>query len=61
MCIRDRPSQTVYLARALKKTGDKKEAKQLLLELIDNPLNKNRIVEDRDQKYIAENLIKEWG
>tara|TARA_Y100001970_G_scaffold134581_1_gene165688 strand:- start:8920 stop:9684 length:765 start_codon:yes stop_codon:yes gene_type:complete len=55
------PSQTVYLARALKKTGNKKEAKQLLLDLIDNPLNENRIVEDRDQKYIAENLIKEWG
>ncbi len=53
-------SQTVYLARALKKTGEDEEARQLLLDLIDWPLNDTSIVEDRDQKYIAQNLLEEW-
>ncbi len=53
-------SQTVYLARALKKTGEADKAKQLLLDLLDQPLNDTRIVEDRDQKHIAQNLLEEW-
>lgn len=53
-------SQTVYLARSLKKTGEDEKAKQLLFDLLDQPLNDTRIVEDRDQKYIAKNLLEEW-
>ena len=53
-------SQTVYLARALKKTGEDNKAKKLLLDLLNQPLNDARIVEDRDQKYIAQNLLEEW-
>ena len=53
-------SQTVYLARALKKTGEDNKAKKLLLDLLNQPLDDARIVEDRDQKYIAQNLLEEW-
>tara|TARA_B000000532_G_scaffold233719_1_gene217576 strand:- start:996 stop:1769 length:774 start_codon:yes stop_codon:yes gene_type:complete len=54
-------SQTVYLARALKKTGKEDKAKKLLIDLLDQPLNDSRIVEDRDQKQIAKNLLERWG
>ena len=53
-------SQTVYLARALKKTGEDNKAKKLLLDLLNQPLDDARVVEDRDQKYIAQNLLEEW-
>ena len=54
------PSQTVYLAQALFKDGQKDKAKSYLRELLKKPLSQNEKVEDFDQHEIAKRLLKEW-
>ena len=54
------PSQTVYLAQALYKGGQKERAKSYLMELLKKPLSRNEKVEDFDQHEIAKRLLKEW-
>jgi len=54
------PSQTVYLAQALYKDGEKNKAKSYLRELLKKPLSQNEKVEDYDQHEIAKSLLEEW-
>ena len=53
--------QTVYFARALFKEGRKKEAKDLLTNLISKPLSLENKVEDLKNKLEAEDLIAKWN
>ncbi len=54
------PSQTVYLAQALYKDGQKELAKSYLVELLKKPFSQSEKVEDFDQHQIAKSLLKEW-
>ena len=54
------PSQTVYLAQALYKGGQKERAKSYLMELLKKPFSQSEKVEDFDQHQIAKSLLDEW-
>ena len=54
------PSQTVYLAQALKKNGNDSKAHKLLKDLIDLPLLSDQLVESYEQKQIAKKLLADW-
>jgi len=54
------PTQTVYLARALYKDGQKEKAKQLLHKLIARGISKIEPVEDFEQQSIAKDLLADW-
>ncbi len=54
------PSQTVYLARALHKDGQKEKAKKLLLDLIAMPLSEDEPVEDFEQQSDAKGFLADW-
>ena len=54
------PSQTVYLAQALYKDGQKERAKSYLVELLKKPFSQSEKVEDFDQHQIAKSLLEEW-
>tara|TARA_B100001250_G_C19777216_1_gene780148 strand:- start:587 stop:1339 length:753 start_codon:yes stop_codon:yes gene_type:complete len=54
------PAQTVYLARALYKDGQKDKAKQLLSNLITKPLSDDQPVEDYEQQVEAKGFLAEW-
>ena len=54
------PSQTVYLARALNKNGQKNKAKKLLLDFIEMPLSKTEPLEDAEQQNQAKELLADW-
>ena len=54
------PSQTVYLAQALYKDGQKEEAEFYLRELLKKPFSHSEKVEDFDQHQIAKSLLEEW-
>ena len=54
------PSQTVYLARALHKDGQKEKAKKLLLDLIAMPLSEDEPVEDFEQQSDAKGFLTDW-
>ena len=54
------PSQTVYLAQALYKDGQKEQAKSYLMELLKKPFSQSEKVEDFDQHQIAKSLLEEW-
>lgn len=53
-------SQTVYLARALYKDGQKDVARSTLLGLLKQPYSVNDKIEDFDQHQIAKNLLEQW-
>ena len=55
-----RPSQAVYLARALFKEGKKDDARALLRQLIKQPFSESEPVEDFEQHEIARNLLNDW-
>ena len=55
-----RPSQVVYLARALYKDGKKDKAIQHLKNLISRPISELNKVEDLQYKIEAENLLADW-
>ena len=57
---RSTPNQTVYLARALKKDGLDKRARNLLQELVAAPLLPEELVENAEQKEIAKKLLTDW-
>tara|TARA_S200000501_G_scaffold8750_1_gene7848 strand:+ start:72308 stop:73036 length:729 start_codon:yes stop_codon:yes gene_type:complete len=54
------PSQTVYLAQALKKNGNDFKAHKLLKDLIDLPLLSDQLVESYEQQQIAKKLLADW-
>ncbi len=54
------PSQTVYLARALHKDGQKDQAKKLLKDLIALPLSETAPVEDSEQHQLAKGFLADW-
>ena len=54
------PSQTVYLARAVYKDGQKDKAKNLLISLLDQPFSENEPVEDYEQHHEAKTLLEDW-
>lgn len=54
------PTQTVYLARALYKDGQKDTAKKLLQDLIARGISKEEPVEDFEQQSIAKDLLADW-
>ncbi len=54
------PSQTVYLARAVYKDGQKDKAKNLLIALLDQPFSENEPVEDYEQHHEAKTLLEDW-
>ncbi len=57
----DTPSQTVYLARALYKEGEKNNAIKMLQKFVSKPISKNNRVEDLEYKLEAENLLADWN
>ena len=57
---RSTPNQTVYLARALKKDGLDKRARNLLQELVAMPLLPEELVENAEQKELAKKLLADW-
>ena len=57
---RSTPNQTVYLARALKKDGLDKRARNLLQELVAAPLLSEELVENAEQKELAKKLLADW-
>ena len=56
----DTPSQTVYLARALYKEGEKNNAIKILQKFVSRPISKNNKVEDLEYKLEAKNLLADW-
>jgi len=54
------PTQTVYLARAMYKNGQKDKAKSLLNGLLQQPLSESETVEDLVQHQLARELLGEW-
>ena len=54
------PAQTVYLARALYKDGQKDRAKKLLSNLITKPLSGDQPVEDYEQQVEAKGFLADW-
>ena len=54
------PSQTVYLARAFYKNGQRDQAKSYLHGLLKQPFSPTEKVEDFDQHEIAKSLLEEW-
>jgi len=54
------PTQTVYLARALYKDGQKDAAKKLLNDLIARGISIEEPVEDFEQQSIAKDLLADW-
>jgi len=57
---RPTPSQTVYLARAVYKDGQKDRAKNLLTALLEQPFSENEPVEDFEQHHEAKTLLEDW-
>ena len=57
---RPTPSQTVYLARAVYKDGQKDRAKNLLTALLEQPFSENEPVEDFEQHQEAKTLLEDW-
>ena len=54
------PAQTVYLARALYKDGQKDKAIKLLSNLISQPLSEGEPVEDYEQQAEAKGYLADW-
>ena len=54
------PAQTVYLARALYKDGQKDKAIKLLSNLITQPLSEDQPVEDHEQQIEAKGFLADW-
>ena len=54
------PAQTVYLARALYKDGQKDKAIKLLSNLIIQPLSEDQPVEDYEQQAEAKGFLTDW-
>ncbi len=54
------PSQTVYLARALYKDGQKDKAIKLLSNFIMQPLSEDQPVEDHEQQIEAKGFLADW-
>lgn len=54
------PNQTVYLARALYKNGQKQKAISLLSSLLEQEISETNKLEDIEQHDIAKQQLKEW-
>ena len=54
------PNQTVYLARALYKNGQKQKAISLLSSLLEQKISETNKLEDIEQHDIAKQQLKEW-